>query len=85
MDKRIVDHFVKLINHDLFLEVMALVETAMRKALLDKNKELIDDIVLLGGSTMIPRIQRLVTDYFHARKLKNINAGSIFHSQSSSS
>ncbi|KAM3254261.1 hypothetical protein ACQJBY_048034 [Aegilops geniculata] len=62
------------LNHDLFLKAMALVESAMRQAGLDKNKDLLDEIVLVGGSTMIPRIQRLVADYFDGRKLKNVNA-----------
>ncbi|KAF7070586.1 hypothetical protein CFC21_076094 [Triticum aestivum] len=62
------------LNHDLFLKAMALVESAMRQAGLDKNKELLDEIVLVGGSTMIPGIRRLVTDYFDGRELKNINA-----------
>ncbi|KAM3272180.1 hypothetical protein ACQJBY_042404 [Aegilops geniculata] len=62
------------LNHDLFLKAMALVESAMRQAGLDKNKDLLDEIVLIGGSTMIPRIQRLVSHYFDGRKLKNINA-----------
>ncbi|KAM3272173.1 hypothetical protein ACQJBY_042402 [Aegilops geniculata] len=59
---------------DLFLRAMALVEGAMRQAELDKNKDLFDEIVLVGGSTMIPGIRRLVADYFDGRKLKNINA-----------
>ena len=54
---------------------MALVESAMRQAGLDENKELLDEIVLVGGSTMVPGIRRLVTDYFDGRrKLKNVNA-----------
>ncbi|XBH89664.1 hypothetical protein VPH35_081518 [Triticum aestivum] len=62
------------LNHDLFLKAMALVESAMRQAGLDENKELLDEIVLVGGSTMIPAIRRLVADYFDGRrKLKNVN------------
>src|SRR4051794_20291627 len=56
------------LNHDLFLRALALVEGAMRQAELDKNKDLLDEIVLVGGSTMIPGIRRLVADYFDGRK-----------------
>ncbi|TVU50909.1 hypothetical protein EJB05_02306 [Eragrostis curvula] len=50
------------LNDDLFKKVIALVEEAMVDAELEKN--MIDEIVLVGGSTMIPKIQKLVKDYF---------------------
>lgn len=34
----------------------------------------IDEIVLVGGSTRIPRVQRLVADYFNGKRLnKTVN------------
>lgn len=47
------------LNNDLFL---------MTQAELESNKDMIDEIVLVGGSTMIPKIQRLVQDYFDGRE-----------------
>lgn len=39
----------------------------MRQALEDANlkKEDIDEIVLVGGSTRIPKVQQLIKDYFN--------------------
>uniref|UniRef100_A0A0D9XX08 Uncharacterized protein n=1 Tax=Leersia perrieri TaxID=77586 RepID=A0A0D9XX08_9ORYZ len=58
------------LNHDLFLKIVALVDKAISGAeLLENNKKLIDEVVLIGGSTMIPKIQELVKDYFDGKKL----------------
>ncbi|OTF80385.1 Group 28 mite allergen-like protein (Heat shock protein 70), partial [Euroglyphus maynei] len=46
---------------DLFRSTLEPVEKAMRDAKLDKTK--IDEIVLVGGSTRIPKIQKLLNDY----------------------
>lgn len=44
----------------------------MKDAQLDKTK--VDEIVLVGGSTRIPRIQKLLSDFFNGKKLeKSIN------------
>lgn len=57
---------------DLFRSTLEPVEKAMRDAKLDKSK--IDEIVLVGGSTRIPKIQKLLTDYFNGKDLnKSIN------------
>ncbi len=38
------------------------------------QKQQIDDVILVGGSTRIPRVQQLVKDYFDGRQpLTNIN------------
>jgi len=38
------------------------------------SKEKVDEIVLVGGSTRIPKIQKLLSDYFNGKKLeKSIN------------
>ncbi|TVU50899.1 hypothetical protein EJB05_02296, partial [Eragrostis curvula] len=54
------------LNDDLFRKVVALVEKAMVQAKPGKNK--IHEIVLVGGSTMIPKIQKLVRDYFGGKE-----------------
>ena len=60
------------LNADLFRSTMEPVEKALRDAKLDKSK--IDEIVLVGGSTRIPKIQKLIQDYFNGKELcKSIN------------
>ena len=48
------------------------VQQVLKDASLDKGK--VDEIVLVGGSTRIPRIQKLLMDFFDGKKLeKSIN------------
>ena len=57
---------------DLFKETLEPVEKAMREAKMDKSS--INDIVLVGGSTRIPKIQKLLQDFFNGKELnKSIN------------
>merc|ERR1719389_1027370 len=57
---------------DLFKGTLEPVEKAMRDAKMDKSS--IDDIVLVGGSTRIPKIQKLLKDFFNGKELnKSIN------------
>jgi len=57
---------------DLFRGTLDPVEKAIRDAKMDKSA--IDDIVLVGGSTRIPKIQKLLQDYFNGKELnKSIN------------
>merc|ERR1711949_55412 len=57
---------------DLFKGTLEPVEKALRDAKMDKAS--IDDIVLVGGSTRIPKIQKLLQDMFHGKELnKSIN------------
>jgi len=60
------------LNADLFRSTMDPVEKALRDAKLDKS--VIHDIVLVGGSTRIPKVQRLLQDFFNGKELnKSIN------------
>lgn len=60
------------LNADLFRGTMEPVEKALRDAKLDKAT--IHDIVLVGGSTRIPKIQKLLQDFFNGKELnKSIN------------
>jgi heat shock protein 1/8 len=60
------------LNQDLFRSTLAPVEQALADAKL--NKSAIDEIVLVGGSTRIPKIQRLLQDFFDGKPLnKSIN------------
>merc|ERR1712027_92967 len=57
---------------DLFKGTLEPVEKSLRDAKLGKDQ--IHDIVLVGGSTRIPKIQKLLQDYFSGKELnKSIN------------
>ena len=56
------------LNSDLFRGTMEPVEKALRDAKFDKGQ--IHDIVLVGGSTRIPKIQKLLQDFFYGKELK---------------
>ncbi|GAA6102943.1 heat shock cognate 71 kDa protein [Tachysurus ichikawai] len=60
------------LNADLFRGTLEPVEKALHDAKMDKAQ--IHDIVLVGGSTRIPKIQKLLQDFFNGRDLnKSIN------------
>jgi L1 cell adhesion molecule like protein len=60
------------LNADLFRSTMEPVEKAIRDAKMDKAQ--IQDIVLVGGSTRIPKVQKLLQDFFNGKELnKSIN------------
>lgn len=50
------------LNEDLFQKILAPVETVLAEGHLEKSD--VDEIVLVGGSTRIPRIRRLISDFF---------------------
>ena len=57
---------------DLFRGTLEPVEKALRDAKFDKSQ--IHEVVLVGGSTRIPRIQKLLQDFFNGKELnKSIN------------
>merc|ERR1711971_948568 len=57
---------------DLFRGTLQPVEKALRDAKMDKSS--INDIVLVGGSTRIPKVQKLLSDFFNGKDLnKTIN------------
>jgi len=59
-------------NADLFRGTLEPVEKSLRDAKMDKGS--IHDIVLVGGSTRIPKIQKLLQDFFNGKELnKSIN------------
>ncbi|ENN76652.1 hypothetical protein YQE_06831, partial [Dendroctonus ponderosae] len=60
------------LNADLFRSTMEPVEKAIRDAKMDKSQ--VHDIVLVGGSTRIPKVQKLLQDFFNGKELnKSIN------------
>jgi len=57
---------------DLFRSTLTPVDRVLADAKIDKTK--VHEIVLVGGSTRIPRIQKLITDYFNGKEPnKSIN------------
>ncbi|KAJ3179533.1 70-kilodalton heat shock protein [Gaertneriomyces sp. JEL0708] len=57
---------------DLFRSTLAPVEKVLRDAKLGKTE--INEIILVGGSTRIPRIQKLLSDFFNGKELnRSIN------------
>ncbi|VAI61618.1 unnamed protein product [Triticum turgidum subsp. durum] len=59
-------------NMDLFRKCMEPVEKCLRDAKMDKST--VHDVVLVGGSTRIPRVQQLLQDFFNGKELcKSIN------------
>jgi len=57
---------------DLFRGTLQPVEKSLRDAKMDKSS--INDIVLVGGSTRIPKVQKLLSDFFNGKELnKTIN------------
>ncbi|CAF0776389.1 unnamed protein product [Didymodactylos carnosus] len=60
------------LNADLFRSTLEPVEKSLRDAKMDKAQ--IHEIVLVGGSTRIPKVQKLLQDYFNGKELnKSIN------------
>ncbi len=54
------------LNNDLFRKTLKPVSNVMKDSGLKKNE--IDEIVLVGGSTRIPKIQQLIKDYFNGKE-----------------
>lgn len=50
------------LNEDLFQKILTPVETVLSEGHLEKED--VDEIVLVGGSTRIPRIRRLISEFF---------------------
>jgi heat shock 70kDa protein 1/2/6/8 len=60
------------LNADLFHSALEPVEKALRDAKMDKSQ--IHEIILIGGSTRIPKVQNLLQDFFNGKQLnKSIN------------
>ena len=53
------------LNMDLFRKCMEPVEKCLRDSKIDKNS--VHEIVLVGGSTRIPKVQTLLSDFFNGK------------------
>merc|ERR1712216_1104382 len=57
---------------DLFRKCMDPVEKTLRDAKMDKSQ--VHEVVLVGGSTRIPKVQQILSDFFNGKDLcKSIN------------
>ena len=57
------------LNSDLFTKTMKPVEKALQNA--NRSNSEIDEAVLVGGSTRIPKIRKLLQDFFNGKELYN--------------
>ncbi|XP_075484915.1 heat shock cognate 70 kDa protein-like [Primulina tabacum] len=55
------------LNMDLFQECVGHVEKCLQDAKMDKKS--IHDVVLVGGSTRIPKVQQMLQDFFNGKEL----------------
>ena len=56
---------------DLFNKCIPILDNAIKDA--ELNKENINEIILVGGSSRIPKIQQIIKEYFGKNPLKDIN------------
>lgn len=59
------------LNNDLFKKTLKPVDQVLKDAKLKKSD--IDDIVLVGGSTRIPKVQAMLEEYFGKKARKDVN------------
>eukprot|EP00951_Prasinocladus_malaysianus_P040478 scaffold465916_cov38-Prasinocladus_malaysianus.AAC.1 len=59
-------------NMDMFFRCLELVENVLAEGKMDKSE--VAEIVLVGGSTRIPKLQELLSEFFDGKELsKSIN------------
>lgn len=66
-DRNITSEAFEFVNDALFRSTIEPIDDAIREAKITKSD--IDDIVLVGGSTRIPMIRKLLTEHFDGKKL----------------
>lgn len=61
----------ELLCNDIFKRIFNPIEKALKDAKTSKNQ--IDEIVLVGGTTRIPKIQNMLKEYFNKEPCKGVN------------
>lgn len=62
----------EILCNDLFKKCLKPVDQVLQDSFINKND--VDEIILIGGSTRIPKIQQILSEYFNNKKLnKNID------------
>lgn len=69
MEVEITRDIFNRVNEKFFNKTMATVQSVIQDA--DFRKEQIDDVILVGGSTRIPKIRELLTDYFKKQPIQS--------------
>ncbi|CAG8830026.1 9022_t:CDS:2, partial [Racocetra persica] len=60
------------LNQGLFRSILDPIDKVLKDAKMDKN--LVHEIILVGGSTRIPKVQKIISDFFNGKELnKSIN------------
>lgn len=60
------------LNADFYRKAVSYVDKVLQDAKLSKND--IDEVVLVGGTTRIPKLQQMLSDYFNGKELcKSVN------------
>lgn len=57
------------LNSDIFRSTLEPIEQALRDAKMDKKQ--INEVILVGGSSRIPKIQALLSNFFNGKSLNN--------------
>ncbi len=57
------------LNDDIFVKSMDLVEQVLVDSKLDHSN--IDDVVLVGGTTRIPKLQDMLSDLFYGKAINH--------------
>uniref|UniRef100_A0A0D9XPZ6 Uncharacterized protein n=1 Tax=Leersia perrieri TaxID=77586 RepID=A0A0D9XPZ6_9ORYZ len=56
------------LNKDLFIKCIKAVDKCLQDAKMDKTS--VDDVVLVGGSTRIPKVQKMLCEFFNGKELR---------------
>ena len=54
-------------NADLFIKAMEIVKNTVKDAKIEASA--IDELILVGGSTRIPKVQQMLSEYFNGKQL----------------
>jgi len=68
LDSKMTRSCFENLNLDLFQRIIEPLEIVIRDSNIDASK--INEIILVGGSTRIPKVQEIVSSFFGGRKLK---------------
>ena len=61
------------LNADLFNSTLKTVESTLKDAKMNKSE--IEDILMVGGSTRIPKLQKMIKEFFGKEPIQSINPG----------
>jgi L1 cell adhesion molecule like protein len=55
------------LNHDLFQKSISVIDSVLRDSKLSKSQ--IHEVILVGGSTRIPKVEQMISEYFNNKAL----------------